>query len=186
MVRLRVAGHAPSEIAKKVGRARIHTVQVERLCLAVAIMVAADEGGPDWPFTLATSAGRALVHDALPPYIPVGQPRERFTALWLDGRSLPEIRKALSLSEAAATGLAKDAPPRWQGRQIASHFGWSPENHRLRLARGHFPTPDGRDGQSDWWWPPTVTDWAEEQGFIRCPVCRAQVIKLPQHMKAHT
>lgn len=43
----------------------------------------------------------------------------------------------------AAKRLAQAARPRSVGKEATAYFGWSRENHRIRLAGGHFPPPDG-------------------------------------------
>ena len=186
VVTLRMSGLAPSEIAHKIGQSRMDRIQVERLCLAAAVRLAVDEGETGWDLTPGSDTGRRLVQEGLPTYSTEVRQAKEFTSLWLAGRPLAEIRDILSLSEAHAKRLSRVAAPRWNGRQIAAHLGWSRENHRLRLARGHFPAPDGREGRSDWWWPVTVTDWVSSQRLRPCPSCGARVAKLTQHMKAHT
>jgi hypothetical protein len=107
-----------------------------------------------------------------------------FDRLWLQGLTLEDIREALSLGQRAAKTHAAAAAPRWVGKDVAAFLGWSRENHRLRLACGYFPQPDGRDGR-EWWWPDTVTQWAASQPFVQCPHCKASVLRLKQHLTKH-
>lgn len=186
VVALRMAGLTPIEIAREMGRSRLNRTQVERLCIAVALRLACDEGGIDWGVSSDSDLGRRLVRDALPPYSTEVSLHEQFTAMWLEGRPLDEIRSVLSLSKSAAKRSSEKAPPRWDGRRVAYFMGWSRENHRLRLSTGHFPSPDGRDGHSNWWWPETIDDWAQAQNLQSCPACGARVAKLPQHTRKHT
>lgn len=186
IVTLRMSGLGTREIAEQVGRPNVRRAHVEHLCLAVAVRLAADAGDRNWRLSLTDGTGRRLVREGVPPYASDVRLHEEFTSMWLDGEPLADIRTRLSLSGKAAQRRAETATPRWYGRQVASHLGWSRENHRRRLATGHFPTPDGRDGYSNWWWPDTITAWAKEQRLQRCPECGAKVLKLPQHVKAHT
>jgi hypothetical protein len=112
--------------------------------------------------------------------------QEVFNQVWLEGLPLADIRAVLGIGPKAAKAYAAAAPPRWAGKDVAAFLGWSPENHRLRLARGYFPEPDGRDGVKDWWWPRSVTEWATSQPFVRCPHCDASVARLKQHLTKHT
>ena len=68
VVSLRMSGLTPSEIAHEIGQTRMDRVQVERLCLAVAVRLAVDEGGPGWDLTPKSGTGRRLVQEGLPPY----------------------------------------------------------------------------------------------------------------------
>lgn len=186
-IALRLQGHGPRGIAARAGRAAAASRhQIDRLCLAAAVRLAGDDAGPSWQLTRTGRTGRRLVHDGIPLYANTAIPQKDFDRLWLDGLSLEEIRAALVVGPKAARRLAQAAPPRWVGKDVAAYFGWSRENHRLRLAGGHFPPPDGRDGHSDWWWPTTVTKWATTEEFVRCPECDAQVLRLKQHMTKHT
>jgi hypothetical protein len=160
---------------------------VERLCLAAAVRLTSDDAGPTWRLLGIGRSGRELVRNAMPPERSVRNvPQAEFDRLWLDGHSKRELRDLLGLGPTAYEHLATQAPPRWFGREVAAHLGWSRENHRLRLSRGHFPEPDGRDGHREWWWPDTVTAWASEQRFAPCPVCGARVERLKQHSRVHS
>lgn len=186
-IALRLQGHGPRRIASRAGRtAPASRQQIDRLCLAAAIRFAGDDAGPSWPLTRTGRTGRGLIHDGIPPYANTPVPQKDFDRLWLDGLSLAEIQTVLVVGSKAAKRLAQAAPPRWVGKDVAAYFGWSRENHRLRLAGGHFPPPDGRDGHSDWWWPTTITTWAKTQAFVRCPECGAQVLRLRQHITKHS
>lgn len=132
------------------------------------------------------AAARRLIHDGIPSYTDAPVSQDAFNRLWLQGLPLNDIRAALSIGLRAAKTHAAAAPPRWVGKDVAAFLGWSRENHRLRLARGHFPAPDGRDGAvKDWWWPATVVEWAASQRFVRCPQCKASVARLKQHLTKH-
>ena len=170
VVALRLQGLPPSVIAKRRGRKRLDRAAVERLCLAAAARLTSDDAGPAWRLLGVGRTGRELVRNAMPPERAVANvPQAEFDRLWLNGHSKQELRDLLAVGPTAVERLATQAPPRWFGREIAAHLGWSRENHRLRLARGHFPEPDGRDGQREWWWPDTVTTWASEQRFVTLP-----------------
>lgn len=186
-IALRLQGHGPRGIATRAGRTEpAPRQQIDRLCLAAAIRFTGDDAGPSWQLTRTGRTGRRLVHDGIPPYANTRISQRDFDRLWLDGLSLAEIQVALVVGSKVAKRLAQAAPPRWVGKDVAGFFGWSRENHRLRLAGGHFAPPDGRDGHSDWWWPTTITRWAKTQAFVRCPDCRAQVLRLKQHMTKHS
>lgn len=183
---LRLQGHGPRGIATRAGRtASPPRQQIDRRCLAAAIRFTGDDAGHSWQLTRTGKTGQRLVHDGIPPYANTPRPQKDFDRLWLDGLPIAEIQAALLVGSKAAKRLAQAAPPRWVGKDVAAFFGWSRENHRLRLAGGHFPPPDGRDGHSDWWWPTTITTWAKTQTFVRCKECGAQVFRLQQHVTKH-
>lgn len=188
-IALRIQGHGPRRIATRAGRAAAASRhQIDLLCLAAAVRLTGDDAGTSWRLTRTGKTGRRLVRDGVPPY-PTNHariPQRDFDRLWLDGLPLEEIRASLGVGPTAARCLRQTAPPRWVGKDVAAYFGWSRENHRLRLGGGHFPPPDGRDGQSDWWWPITITRWARTQAFVRCPECGAQVLRLKQHLTKHS
>lgn len=184
-VALRMQGHGPAAMRR--WQAKHHTTaEIEILCLAAALRYAGDDAGPCWRLTRAGLTGQRLAREGLPPVRPNGKDLQpAFDRLWLEGRSQTDIRLELGIGQAAAQRLAHAAAPRWYGKDVAVWFGWSRENHRLRLANGRFPTPDGRDGSRQWWWPETVKGWARTQTFRRCPTCGARVQRLKQHSRAH-
>jgi hypothetical protein len=186
VVALRMQGLGPTRIASRVGRRSIPTRQhVERTCLAVAVRVAGTSPpGGSRPARLPGAASHRLVHDGIPAYSDDPVSQDAFDRLWLQGLRLDDIRKTLAIGPSVAKAHAASAPPRWVGTDVAAFLGWSRENHRLRLARGHFPEPDGRD-RKNWWWPATVTAWAASQPFVRCPDCNASVLRLKQHLTKH-
>lgn len=187
VVALRLQGLPPSAIAMRRSRKRLVRADVERLCLAVAVRLTSDDAGPSWRLLGVGRSGRELVRNAMPPERAVPNvPQTEFDRLWLKGHSKHELRDLLAIGPAAVERFATQAPPRWFGREIAAHLGWSRENHRLRLARGHFPEPDGRDGLRNWWWPDTVIVWARGQRLVPCPACGAQVERLKQHWRMHS
>lgn len=47
------------------------------------------------------------------------------------------------------------------------------------------PRPDGIDGQRRWWWPATITAWADDQPLVTCPGCGARVLRLVNHQRKH-
>lgn len=186
IVALRIQGLGPTRIADRVGRRSVASRRhIERTCLAVAIRLADRDapGGSDTGDHRGT-AGHRLVQDGLPRYSEDPVSQEAFDRLWLQGLPLNDIRAALSLGPSAAKTHVSAAPPRWVGKKVAAWLGWSRENHRLRLARGYFPAPDGRDSR-DWWWPATVTEWAATQPFVQCPQCNSSVLRLKQHLVKH-
>lgn len=185
VVALRMRGLGPSAIAHRTGRAKpMGRRRLDGLCLAAALRYTSDDAGPGLRLTSARTAGGRLVNDG-PPAKGIGTTQQAFDRLWLQGLDLTTVRTTLKISDRAARSLAGNAPRRWFGKDIAEQFGWSRENHRLRLARGHFPAPDGRDRNSDWWWPETVQRWAETQPFTACPHCGARVLRLKQHLTGH-
>lgn len=187
VVALRMQGLGPTRIAGRIGRRSIPARQlVDRTCLAVVVRLAETNSQsssvlPPRPGT----ASHQLIHGGIPSYTDDPVSQDSFNRLWLQGLPLDDIREALSIGARVGKTHAAAAPPRWVGKDVAAFLGWSPENHRLRLARGHFPKPDGRDGVKDWWWPTTVTDWAASQPFVRCPHCNASVLRLKQHLIKH-
>lgn len=193
VVALRRQGLGPTRIASRVGRRSVPPRQhIDRTCLAVAVRLA-DAGSRDGsPLVHPGSTSHRLVHDGIPSYTDDPVSQDAFDRLWLQGLPLEEIRATLSIGPKVAKAHAAAAPPRWVGRDVAAFLGWSPENHRLRLARGHSPSPDGRaatgsgsGATKDWWWPSTVTEWAASQPFVRCPQCNASVARLKQHLTKH-
>lgn len=185
VVALRMQGLGPTPIARRIGRRSVPPrAQLDRTCLAVALRLAYNDFGVQ-QLRVGTT-GHRLILDGLPTYWldPVSQ--DVFNGLWNQGLPLDAIRTQLSIGLRVAKTHAAAAPPRWVGKDVAAFLGWSPENHRLRLARGYFPQPDGRDGVKDWWWPATVTQWAASQPFVRCPDCGASVLRLEQHRTRHT
>ncbi|SES45691.1 hypothetical protein SAMN05216199_3833 [Pedococcus cremeus] len=129
--------------------------------------------------------GSQLVEKGLPRFTDDPVSQDAFDRLWRQGLSRHEIRAAMEIGPKALKAHAEMAPRRWTGKDIQAFFGWSPANHGLRLSRGHFPPPDGRDGSRDWWWPATITEWAATQPFVRCPHCNASVARLKQHLTKH-
>ena len=155
VVALRMQGLGPTRIATRVGRRSVPPRHhIDRTCLAVALRFADRHtaSGAQAPRHLGT-ASQQLVHGGLPAYSDDPISQDAFNRLWLKGLALDDIRAALSIGPKVAKAHATAAPPRWVGKDIQAFLGWSRENHRLRLARCHFPEPDGRDGVKDWWWP---------------------------------
>ncbi|TQJ49282.1 hypothetical protein [Phycicoccus sp. SLBN-51] len=192
VVALRTLGLTPTRIASRIGRRSVPPRHhIDRICLAVAVRLA----DPDWQdgalgARRPGAASHRLVHDGIPAYTDDPVSQDAFDRLWLQGLPLEEMRAVLSIGPKVAKAHAAAAPPRWAGKDVAAFFGWSRENHRLRLARGHFPKPDGTTVSSsgatkDWWWPSTVTEWAAAQPFVRCPECNASVARLKQHLTKH-
>lgn len=186
VIALAMRGVSTAQIhARTPGSARISRHEVESLALAVALRYTSDDAG--WDFPKPGTSARRLVEEGLPAPQPDAPHTHQFAELWARGLPLEEIRGQLGITVAATRRLATAAtPPRWNGIDIAAHFGWSRENHRLKLARGHFPAPDGREGVIAWWWPITITRWAQIQDFTTCPDCGAKVQRLSQHQVKHT
>lgn len=191
VVALRMLGLPPTRIAGRTGRRSVPPRQhIDRTCLAVAVRLA-DTASHNGAARRPGTASHRLIHECIPAYTDDPVSQDAFDRLWLQGLTLDEIRAALSLGPKVAQAHAAAAPPRWVGKDVAAFLGWSRENHRLRLARGHFPIPDGRTGGNgtgaakDWWWPSTVTEWASAQPFVRCPQCNASVARLKQHLTKH-
>lgn len=188
VVTLRMQGLGPTRIANRVGRRSIpQRRHIDRTCLAVAVRLADTSSQTDLQLTRRPRAARdRLVHVGIPSYTDDPVSQEAFDRVWLEGVPIEDIRAILAIGPKVAKAHAAAAPPRWVGKDVAAFLGWSPENHRLRLARGYFPEPDGRDGVNNWWWPTTVTEWAVSQPFVRCPHCNASVARLKQHLTKHT
>lgn len=190
VVALRAQGLTPTHIAGRVGRRSVPSRQhIARTCLAVAVRLADTSAPSRSPRTpRGGSAGHRLVQDGIPAYSDDPASQDAFDRLWLQGLPLADIRGVLSIGPKVAKAHAAAAPPRWVGKDVAAFLGWSPENHRLRLARGHFPEPDGQSGSGaakDWWWPATVMGWAASQSFVHCPECSASVARLKPHLTKH-
>jgi hypothetical protein len=185
VVALRLQGLGPATVATKAER-KITSARIDYLCLAAAVRYTHDDAGPGWRVRPAGRAAEKLVAHGLPPKRSMPPTlQDNFNRLWRAGMPLDHVRTELSLNKPMLKRLVENAPRRWVGRDVAAHLGWSRENHRLRLARGHFPQPDGKDRRSDWWWPETVRTWAEAKALTRCPVCGAQVERLQQHSRRH-
>lgn len=186
LVAVRMQGLGPTRIARRVGRRSIPPRhQIDRICLAVAIRLADEQGRTRLLSGRPGRTGVQLVATGLPRFTDDPVSQDAFDRLWLQGLPRKEIRTALQIGPKAVKAHAEMAPPRWTGKDIQTFFGWSPANHGLRLSRGHFPHPDGRDGSRDWWWPDTITTWAATQPFVRCPHCNASVARLKQHLTKH-
>lgn len=182
---LRMRGLGPTRIASRIGRRSLPPRHhIDRACLAIAVRLA--DTGLIPKELRAGGTSQRLVHDGIPSYAGDPVPQCAFDRLWLQGLPLETIRAELSIGLKVAKTHAAAAPPRWVGKEVAAFLGWSRENHRLRLSRGYFPEPDGRDGVKDWWWPATVIEWAASQPFVRCPKCNASVLRLKQHLTKHT
>lgn len=186
VVALRMQGLGPTRIASRVGRRSVPPrSHIDRTCLAVAVRLADGNGRAEQLTGWAGTASRQLVQNGIPRFTDDPVSQVVFNRLWLQGLPLDDIRSALAIGPTIAKAHASKAPPRWVGKDVAAFLGWSRENHRLRLARGYFPQPDGRDRLNDWWWPATVTEWAASQPFVRCPDCNASVLRLKQHLIRH-
>ena len=187
VVALRMRGLGPTRIASRVGRRSIPPRhQIDRICLAVAVRLAGEQGEAQVLPGRLGGSGNQLVENGLPRFTDDPVSQDAFNRLWRQGLPRDEIRAALDIGRKAVKAHAEKAPPRWTGKDIQAFFGWSPANHTLRLSRGHFPQPDGRDGSRDWWWPATITEWAATQTFVRCPHCNASVARLKPHLTKHT
>lgn len=186
VVALRMQGLGPTRIASRVGRRSVPPrSHIDRICLAVAVRLADRNGGAQ-PAGRPGTASRQLIQNGVPRFTDDPVSQDGFNRLWVQGLPLDDIRSALAIGPKVAKAHAAKAPPRWVGKDVAAFLGWSRENHRLRLSRGSFPEPDGRDGSKDWWWPATITEWADTQAFIRCPHCNASVARLKQHLTKHS
>jgi hypothetical protein len=48
-------------------------------------------------------------------------------------------------------------------RDAAAYVGLPPSSWRVYVARGEAPAPDGKIGNSNWWWRDTLDKWKQER-----------------------
>lgn len=184
---LAMAGHNLGTIRQRAAIPGLHSYHLRDLGLAAALRYVG--GDAPWRLPRPPSTGHRLLTQGLPPRPRGGRRRIRsadFLDRWLAGAPLATIGAELGASRSTTERLARAAqPPRWQARDVTAYFGWSPDNYRQRLLTGKFPAPDGQDGMRRWWWPSTITAWADAQGLTACPECGARVKRLVQHQVKH-
>ena len=61
----------------------------------------------------------------------------------------------------------QDGPPRWGVIDVARYLGVASVTVRAYASRGQMPPPDGRIGQTPWWWSPVIKTWAAGRRHAR-------------------
>ncbi|GAB3439116.1 hypothetical protein GCM10027517_12140 [Phycicoccus ginsengisoli] len=183
MVAMRLAGFSPAVIKAR-AHANLEGDQLSRTALAVALRYSHDVA-PMRP----RRAGHRLVLHALPNK--VGVPdlvRRSVEQAWLAGEPPEQIAARTGLGPTYLARALEGLPPRLTTGDVSDRFGWSAANIFQKLARGTFPTEDGRygvNGQLRWWWPATVEEWENTRPLVQCPRCPAKVLRLRSHLRAH-
>jgi hypothetical protein len=187
-VALAMSGERLTDITRRGGSKGLHKQELENLALAVALRYVGNDAA--WRLPRPPTTGHRLLRNGLPPSS--RGPRQlydpgAFLALWTAGAPLTQIAHELGLSLATTARLAAAAQPaRWRAADVSAYLGWTGDNLYQRANRGHFPAPDGHDPQLRWWWPATITSWADAQNLHTCPDCGARVQRMPQHQTRHT
>lgn len=182
-VAMRLAGFSPAVIKARV-HANLEGDQLARTALAVALRYSHDVA-PMRP----RRAGHRLVLRGLPDK--VGVPdlvRRSVEQAWLAGEPPEQIAARTGLGPTYLARALEGLPPRLTTGDVSDRFGWSAANIFQKLARGTFPTEDGRygvNGQLRWWWPATVEEWENTRPLVQCPRCPAKVLRLRSHLRAH-
>jgi len=47
----------------------------------------------------------------------------------------------------------------WDAARVGEHIEATPSTVRSYASRGQMPPPDGRIGNTPWWWSDTITKW---------------------------
>lgn len=55
-------------------------------------------------------------------------------------------------------------PTLWATRDVAAALGRTPPTITREVSTGRLPAPDGRLGNTPWWWPATIARWARQHG----------------------
>lgn len=64
----------------------------------------------------------------------------------------------MTKAEGMVSGYARDLPLDTAG--AAARAGISVSTVRSYIRDGHMPPPDGKLGQSLWWWTSTIDEWS--------------------------
>lgn len=95
---------------------------------------------------------------------------------WLAGGSRAEVAAVLGIAAQRLirqlnTGENELLPRRLTTADLRARFGWIPSATSLYRSKGVLPPADGRDGQRDWWWDPTIQAWEQDVGLSWCGDC---------------
>lgn len=186
-VALAMCGERLADIPNRGGRRGLHKQELENLALGVALRYLGNDA--PWRLPRPPTTGHRLILEGVP--TSSGGPRPAYDAgaflvSWVEGLPVATIAHKLGLSLAMTARIAATAqPPRWRASEVTAYFGWTGDNLYQRLNRGRFPAPDGHDPQLRWWWPATITTWADAQDLHACPDCGALVQRMPQHQARH-
>ncbi|WP_338752275.1 hypothetical protein [Janibacter alittae] len=108
---------------------------------------------------------------------------------WCAGGSRAEVAGVLGiaaqrLNRQLNTGESQLLPRRLTTTGLRARFGWTPSAVSLYRSKGVLPLADGRDGQRDWWWEPTIEAWEQTAGLSWCEDCHHAFVS-PTGLREH-